>query len=53
MEPIANQLREFLASLGFDKRKIQIDISYDNKLVKDKLHTTAHIKIDGPIDGEI
>lgn len=50
MEPIAAQLKEYLGTIGFNKKKTRVDIKYDNKLVGDKMHRTAHITIEGPID---
>jgi len=51
MEPIAAQLKEYLGTIGFNKKKTRIDIKYENKLVGDKLHRTATITIEGPING--
>ena len=50
MEPIAKQLKDYLATIGFNKKKTRIDIQYEHKLVGDDLKHIAHITIDGPID---
>jgi len=51
MEPIAEELKKFLETLGFAKKKTIVNIKYDSQLVKGKVYRTAHITIDGPIEG--
>ena len=52
MEPIAEDLKNFLVTKGFNKKKTTITVKYDNKLVNGKLQRIAHIQVDGPVSGD-
>jgi hypothetical protein len=47
MDPIGAPLKDFLVSLGFDRAKVKVVVSYTKN---DQGKVYAHITIEGPIN---
>jgi len=54
MEPLAQKIKDYLESLGFIRKKTQVDISYETKedgsvIINDNGTVNATIIIKGPV----